>query len=85
MVVVVVSSGSAHQLQRRVLTDMRKREVVEDGVICSFVTMPASSAAASIPAFHVGGDSHPSAACWCVGSGEEGREEERGKSSTLCE
>ena len=76
MVVVVVSSGSAHQLQRRVLTDMRKREVVEDGAVCSFVTRSASSGATSIPVLHVGQASHPSAVCWCVGSGKE---EERGR------
>ena len=31
VVVVVVSSGSAQQLQRRVLTDMRKGKVLEEG------------------------------------------------------
>ena len=84
VVVVVVSSCSAQQLQRRVLTDMRKREVLEEGVVCSFVTGSSSGAAASIPAIHVGQASHPSAACWCVGSGKEERKRE-GESSTPCE
>ena len=79
--VVVVSSCSAQQLQRHVLTDMRKREVVEEVVICSFVTRSSSCDAASIPGLHVGQASHPSAACWCVESGKEARD--RG-SSTPC-
>ena len=70
---MVVGYGSAQQLQRRVLTDMRKGEVVEEGVICSFVTRSSSGAAASIPALHVREASHPSAACWCVGSGKKER------------
>ena len=61
---VVVGYGSAQQLQRRVLTDMRKWEVLEEGVVCSLMTGSSSGAAASIPAIHVGEASHPSAVCW---------------------
>ena len=81
-VVVVVSSGSAQQLQRRVLINMRNGGGVGGRAVCSFVTRSSSGGAASIPALHVGEASHPSAACWCVGSGKE--ERERGKSSTPC-
>ena len=76
---VVVCYGSAQQLQRHVLTDMRKTEVLEGGATCSFVTGSSSGAAASIPALRVGEASHPSAACWRVGSGKEERGGERGK------
>ena len=74
MVVVVVSSGSAQQLQRRVLTDMRKGKVLEEGVVCSLMTGSSSGAAARIPVLQVGEASHPNAACWCVGSGKEERD-----------
>ena len=79
--VVVVSSGSARQLQRRVLTDMRNGGGVGGRAVCSFVRR-SSSGAASIPALLVHEASHPSAVCWCVGSGKE---ERGGGSSTSCE
>ena len=77
---VVVCYGSAQQLQHRVLTDMRKWEVLEERVVCSFVTRSSSGAAASIPAIHVGEASHPNAACWCVGVARKERER-RGKAA----
>ena len=75
VVVVVVCYGSARQLQRRVLTDMRKGKVLEERVVCSFVTGSSSGAAASIPAIHVGQASHPSAACLVCWEWEEGEKE----------
>ena len=55
---------------------------MEEWVVCSFVTRSSSGAAASIPAIHVHEASHPSAACWCVGSGKE--ERGRGVQHTMC-
>ena len=55
---------------------------MEEGVVCSFVTGSSSGAAASSPALHVREASHPSAACWCVGSGKE--ERGRGVQHTMC-
>ena len=54
-------------------------EGVGGRAVCSFVRRSSSSGAASIPSFHVGEASHPSAACWRVGSGKEERGGERGK------
>ena len=58
---------------------MRNGEVLEEGAVCSFVTGSTSSDAASIPALHVGGALHPSAACWRAGSGEEGKRGREGE------
>ena len=82
VVVVVVSSGSAQQLQRRVLINMRNGGGVGGRAVCSFVTRSSSGGAASIPAIRVGEASHPSAACWCVGSGNK-EEGERGVQHTV--
>ena len=54
-------------------------------MVCSFVTRSASSDAASTPALHVGEASHPSAACWRVGSGKEEERGREGEKAALCE
>ena len=77
----VVCYGSAQELQCRVFTDMRKGGgVLEERMVCSFVTRSSSGAAASIPAIHVGEALHPNAACWCVGVARKERER-RGKAA----